>query len=116
MTALKFFLDEDIYGAVAPALRIAGVDAISTPEMKRLGESDDAQLEWASGEGRALVTFNVAHFAKLYAQWAQSTRDHAGIVVSSQRPVGDLIRRLNHLARTLDAQSMRNRLEFLGEW
>ena len=43
-------------------------------------------------------------------------RHHAGIVVSSQRPIGEVIRRLLHLASALDAESMRDRLEFLSDW
>jgi hypothetical protein len=43
-------------------------------------------------------------------------RHHAGIIVSSQRPIGDVIRRLLHLASALDAESMRDRLEFLTDW
>jgi Domain of unknown function (DUF5615) len=56
-----------VYGAVASALRSAGIDAVSTPEVGRLGESDESQLEWATAEERAIVTFNVAHFAALHA-------------------------------------------------
>jgi hypothetical protein len=41
-------MDEDIYSAVAFALRRAGVDTVSTAEVHRLGESDESQLLWAS--------------------------------------------------------------------
>jgi hypothetical protein len=34
-----FFTDEDVYAAVAVALRKAGLDAVSTLEAGRLGES-----------------------------------------------------------------------------
>ena len=116
MTALRFFTDEDVYGAVVPALRRVGIDAVSTPEAGREGLDDESQLDWVSTEGRVLVTFNVAHFAELHANWLRSGRHHAGIVVSSQRPIGDMVRRLLHLASALDAESMRDRLEFLGDW
>ena len=43
-------------------------------------------------------------------------RHHAGIVVSSQRPVGEVVRRLLRLAGALDAEALRDRLEFLGDW
>lgn len=46
MTQVRFFTDEDVYGAISVALRKAGIDAISTPEAGRLGETDEAQLEW----------------------------------------------------------------------
>ena len=101
MSGLRFFMDEDLYAAVAPALRKSGLDAVSTPEAGRLGQSDEAQLAWAADEGRVFATFNVAHFAALHATWMQQGRHHAGIVVSSQRPIGDLLRRLLHLASAL---------------
>ncbi|MEW5941162.1 MAG: DUF5615 family PIN-like protein [Chloroflexota bacterium] len=116
MSAIRFFTDEDVYGAVAPALRRAGIDALSTAEAGRGGESDESQLDWASNENRALFTFNVGHFAKLHANHMAEGRHHAGIIVSSQRPIGDVIRRLLHLASALDAESMPDRLEFLSDW
>jgi hypothetical protein len=67
MIAIRFFTDEDVYGAVAHALENRAIDAISTPEAGRLGESDESQLERAYLHGRALVSFNVGHFARLHA-------------------------------------------------
>lgn len=116
MTAPAFFSDEDVYAAVAIALRKAGLDALSTPEAHRRGNSDESQLTWAAEHGHVLVTFNVAHFAALHWAWMSQGRHHAKIVVSSQRPVGDVLRRLQRLAGTLDADTMRDRLEYLGDW
>lgn len=116
MTAMRFFMDEDVYGAVALALRRAGIDAISTTETGRVGESDESQLDWASDAERVIVTFNVGHFADLHAGRLAQGRRHAGIVVSSQRPIGEVLRRLLHLARALDAEAMCDRLEFLSDW
>ncbi|MBI3836345.1 MAG: DUF5615 family PIN-like protein [Planctomycetia bacterium] len=116
MTAIRFFTDEDVYRATATALRKAGVDAISTPGAARRGESDESQLKWAHAQGRAIVTFNVAHFAGLHTTWMQQGRHHGGIILSQQRPIGDLIGRLLRLAGTLDSEAMRDRLEFLSDW
>ena len=116
MSAARFLMDEDVYGAVAPALRRAGIDAISTTDADRGGESDESQLDWASNEDRAMFTFNVGHFAGLHAMRMAAGRHHAGIIVSSQRPIGDVIRRLLNIASALDNESMRDRLEFLSDW
>ena len=116
MAAIRFFTDEDVYGATAPALRNAGWDAVSTPETGRLGQSDESQLQWATNQGRVFVTFNVGHFAHLHRTWMSQGREHAGIIVSAQHPIGDLLRRLVHLTSTLDGDAMRNRLEFLSDW
>jgi hypothetical protein len=116
MAQAKFFTDEDVYGVVAVALRKGGCDAVSTPETGRLGETDESQLQWATEQRRILVTFNVAHFANLHTQWVRQGRHHAGIIVSTHRPVRELLRRLSHLAGALDAEAMRDRLEFLSDW
>jgi hypothetical protein len=116
MSNLRILTDEDVYGAVAPALRRAGIDAVSTPEIHRSQQSDESQLEWASAENRVIVTFNVAHFAALHTRWLLQGRHHAGIVVSNQRPIGDVLRRLLHLTAVESAESMRDRLDFLRDW
>jgi hypothetical protein len=116
MSRVQFFTDEDVYGAIATALRRTGFDAVSTPEVSRLRESDESQLLWAAAQGRVLVTFNVAHFASMHTDWMRQNRHHAGLVVSCQRPIGDVLRRLLNLASKLDADAMRDRLEFLSDW
>jgi len=110
------FTDEDIHGAVAVQLRVAGLDAISTPEAGRLGEPDLSQLIWASQQGRMLVTFNVPDFTRLHHDWMKQGQHHAGVVVSDQRPVGEVLRRLLHLAQSLSADDMKDRLEYLSNW
>jgi hypothetical protein len=116
MNPIRLFTDEDMYGAIAPALRQVGFDATSTPEAGRLGALDEDQLVWAAGEGRALVTFNVGDFAALHADWLATGKRHAGIIVSSQLTIGDVLRRLVGLASALDADAMLDRLEFLSDW
>jgi len=116
MSAVRFFTDEDVYADVAPALRRAGIDAVSTPEAERLAETDEVQLEWSATAGRVIVSFNAGHFAELHWRWLSEGRQHAGIVVSQQRPLGDTIRRLRRLANTLDAEAMHDRLEYLNDW
>lgn len=116
MTEIRFFTDEDVYGSVARKLRERSIDAVSTPEAGRLRESDESQLAWASQEGRAILTFNVADFARIHNEWMSRFRHHAGIVVSRQRPIGDLLERIVALASTLTAIQMRDRLEFLSNW
>lgn len=116
MSAIRFFTDEDVYGATVVALRRAGCDSVSTPESGQMRQSDESQLIWATGEGRVIVTFNVSHFAALHARWIASGQSHSGIIVSSQRPLGDLIRRLLHLANTLEAEEMHDRIEYLSDW
>jgi hypothetical protein len=116
MSQIRVFADEDMQRAVAVQLRAAGFDAIATLEANRLGESDPSQLLWAAREGRMLVTYNVADFARIHYEWMKQGLHHAGIVVSRQRPIGDALQRLLHLALTLSAEDMQDRLEYLSNW
>lgn len=116
MSDLRFFTDEDVYGDVAPILRSHGFDAVSSLEADRLSETDPSQLEWCRGQGRAIISFNVGHFAAMHTERMFAGDPHMGIIVSHQRPIGDLMRRLLRLARTLTAEEMIDRLEYLNNW
>jgi hypothetical protein len=116
MNRIRFSTDEDIYGTVALRLRPGGYDAISTPEAGRLGEDDPSQLAWATREGRVLITFNVADFARQHQEWIVRGDIHTGIVVSHQRPIGEMIRRLLNLGQSLSSDEMLERLEYLSNW
>jgi hypothetical protein len=116
MSAIRFFTDEDVHGWVAASLRHRGFEAISTPEADRLNESDDSQLLWAASNDYSIVTFNVGHFTSRHTESLKSGQHHSGMIVSRQRPIGEIVCRLLHVASTLDAASMRDRLEFLSDW
>lgn len=116
MSQCRFFTDEDLHAAIAPALRQLGFDAVSTPEAGRLGESDEDQLIWSASEGRAIVTFNIGHFVALHTQWIHQGNRHTGIIVDLQTDVGEVVHRLTRLAAALDADAMQDRLEFLRNW
>ena len=107
------FLDEDVHGALAASLRKRGNDAVHAGEARRLGVSDESQLAFATGEERCLVTFNVGDFVQLHNRWVAAGREHAGIVVSKQLPVGETLRRLLALLQKEDAESLRGQIRFL---
>jgi uncharacterized protein DUF5615 len=110
---LRLFLDEDVHAALAAALRKRGHDAVLALETKRLGLSDESQLNFATQENRALVTFNVGDFVRLHNRWIDERREHAGIIVSKQLPVGEMLRRLLALLQKENGDSMRGQVRFL---
>lgn len=116
MNALRLFTDEDVFGEVAKQLRLKGLDAVSTPEALRLGESDESQLEWAAQQGRIIATFNVGDFARLHYEWMNRRLHHAGVLVSKSRSIGAVVRRVCNLAAKLSQDDMQNRLEYLTNW
>jgi predicted nuclease of predicted toxin-antitoxin system len=117
--ACQFHLDEDTEShALMRALRDRGVDLTTTSELG-LGEaSDEQQLEAAALAGRVLVTYNAADFCRLHGEYLRTGRHHAGIVIAAQQQhsAGDMMRRLLRLRSALDAEAMRDRLEFLSRW
>jgi len=110
---LRLFLDEDVHAALAAALRKRGHDAVLALEEKRLGLSDESQLNFATQENRCLVTFNVGDFVRLHNSWIDAGREHAGIIVSKQLPVGEMLRRLLALLQKENGDSMRGQVRFL---
>jgi hypothetical protein len=91
---VKLLLDEMYPARLARALRERGADAEGVDERSPLrGLSDEELLVVAAGEGRALVSENVADFMRLYGEWGSADRRHAGIVVAlssrfSRTPAG----------------------------
>src|SRR5215212_8105480 len=94
---IRLYLDEDVQKRVAPALRLRGFDATNVHELQRKGLSDEEQLELAATEGRTIFTYNTSDFLKLHLDWVRLTKEHAGIIVSDQLPIGEVTRRLLNL-------------------
>jgi predicted nuclease of predicted toxin-antitoxin system len=110
---LRLFLDEDVHLPLAEALRKRGHDAVHTLEERRAGLSDDSQLAFASAENRCLVTFNVGDFVQLHNHWLETGREHCGIIVSKQMPIGQTLRRLLAILQKEDAETISGQLRFL---
>jgi len=110
---LRLFFDEDVHTALAVTLRKRGHDAVHALEEKRLGLPDESQLTFAAAENRCLVTFNVGDFVQLHNRWIAEEREHAGIIVSKQLPVGESLRRLLALLQRENGETMKGQLRFL---
>jgi len=46
------------------------------------------------------LTFNARHFAPLAADWFVAGRQHAGIIISAELPLGELRKRVAQLLTT----------------
>ncbi len=91
---MKLYFDEHVHPLVAVMLRERGIDCRTTQEAGNLGRSDEAQLHYATTQGRVLVTFDRRDFLILANQWATIHRQHAGLILSKQSPVQELVRYL----------------------
>lgn len=119
MSEIRYHLDEDCQSSsLAAALRQHGVEVTTTTEAGIAGVDDEAQMRHAEERGHVIVTNNIADFTALHARWLAEGRHHAGIVVFPQQAysIGETVRRLTHLRRTLSAEAMRDRLEWLNAW
>ena len=69
-------------------------------------------------QGRALYSFNVAHFYRLHTAYVTQGKSHAGIVLARQQrySVAEQTRHLLRLVASKSAADMKNRVEFLSAW
>ncbi len=116
MAALKIYLDEDVHPFVAQALRLRGWDALTTVEAGRRTTSDDAQLDFATEQGRALLTYNSRDFSRMHSERIAAGRTHAGIIVATQDDPRRNIRGLLRLINAVPAEAITDQLIYLSNW
>jgi predicted nuclease of predicted toxin-antitoxin system len=106
---VRLFLDAHV-----SARRIATVlrerhDVRAADEEHELDGSDDERLlALASEEGRIMVTFNIADFARITTEWAAASRTHAGcllIVGIDHAEFGLILRVIEHALSTRPDQA-----------
>ena len=107
---IRFHLDENVDPDVARALRRHGIDVTTSVEVGLLTMEDAAQLAYALGEGRLIVTHD-ADFLRMDAQGVE----HAGIAYchKSARSVGEIIRTLMLIYEVLEPEELKGRVEYL---
>lgn len=112
---IRVYLDEDVPEAVAIALRLRGYDVLTTREARNKGLSDNDQLASARSEGRVLFTHNIADFIRIHKEFLQKGREHSGIIVSRQRPIGVMVKALLSLLSNLSSEEAKNQLLWLTD-
>jgi hypothetical protein len=116
---LRLYFDEDSMShALIVGLLARGVDVASALEAGMVERSDEEHLEYATADGRALYTFNIADFSRLHATWLGAARSHAGLILCRQQQytVGEQMRRLLKLIAARSSEDMANRAEYLSAW
>jgi predicted nuclease of predicted toxin-antitoxin system len=92
---MRLYLDEHIHLTIASLLHARGIDCLTTRDAGNLSFSDEAQLAFATSQGRAILTFNHTDFLQLATQWHEMGRSHTGILLSKELAIPELIRRLH---------------------
>lgn len=117
---VSLYLDDDVDHALARLLHAHGVDAISTLEAGTVGHPDEWHLEFATAQGRALVSYNFHDYLPLAESWFTAGREHAGIILSFRQfrreQIGEAIQLLLRLLTAVPASELRNTVRFLDEF
>jgi len=113
---MKLYLDEHISPLLAAILLERGIDCLTARDAGMLGDSDDAQLRYATAHRRVLVTFNRKDFLALASQWAENGRAHAGLIVSKQAAVPELLRLVLHVVTRHRQDDLTNHILWLQNY
>ena len=107
---IRYFFDQHIPSAVAHGLRQRGVDVSTAQDAGRCGLPDADQLQFSTKDERVLVSFDTDYLAL-----AASGVQHAGIAWchAMKYSIGQLIQILLLLHAVLDADDMKNHVEYL---
>ena len=112
---IKLFIDEDVHAALCAILRRRGFDVIHAQDSDRKGNSDREQLDYAVQQKRCLFSFNVKDYVLLHNKYVQQGKEHWGVIVSKQLPIGETLRRILKVLQRNTQYSMKNSIIFLSQ-
>lgn len=90
-----------------------GHDVTRTPnDWMALDATDEQQLLGATAQGRCLLTFNIRDFMVLAKRYPH----HGGIILSTQKPMPELLKAIDHLLTETDADDWPGQVRWLNLW
>ena len=113
---IDLYLDADVNRDLAELLRKEGFEAISAWELGQQGWEDPQQLEYAVSKQMALLTHNRDDYIRLAQEYERTGRDHHGIIVSRQLPLGEMRKLLLRLLDSVTADDMKNNFRYLSDF
>ena len=113
---IRLFFDEDVPEAVAVGLRLRGYDVVTTRQAGRRGLTDAQQLDYAHSQGILLFSHNAADYTKLHVEYVRKGREHSGILLARQLPVGFIVTAMLKFLSSSKAKDIRNQVVWLSEW
>jgi predicted nuclease of predicted toxin-antitoxin system len=110
MSKIKFHFDEHMDKATANGLRRRGIDVTTTFDVGLLEASDPDQIEFATREGRVLVTCD-----RKIGVYVQGQSKHSGIVIlrPGRNMIGPNVNLLSQLCRDSSAEEMVDEIRYL---
>jgi predicted nuclease of predicted toxin-antitoxin system len=113
---IKLYLDEDIDPLLTKVLRDRGYDILSTHEAKMHKSDDYKQIDFAISEGRAILTHNVRDFHRIAKEYGRISKSHSGIILSSQLPFKELLKRVLRLLHKHNSEDIPNQVLWLEDF
>jgi len=110
---IKLYLDEDVDVLVAELIRSQGFHAITTSEVRRKGEDEPQQLEYAVSRQCAIVTHNRVDFEMLAQQYFADDLTHYEIVIAVQRLPHKITELLLNILNDFTADEMINQIIYI---
>ena len=90
-----------------------GHDVTRTPnEWMALDAGDVAQLLGSTAQGRVIFTFNVRDYIELARRYPR----HAGILLSAQKPMPELLTALDRMLNETQAEAWVGQVRWLNDW
>ena len=106
---LRVYLDEDVDVLLAGLLTAHGYDCLTKVAARRLGKTDEEQLQFAKHEARVVITHNRTDFENFATAWWSAKQDHPGIVLAVRRvDVYDLAGHVLPVLQLYDQAGWRN--------
>lgn len=111
---IALYMDHHIPEAVTKGLRRRGVDVLTAREDGTARASDEILLARASALGRVLFSQD-DDLLGIAATWLSDDRPFAGLVFGApmRLTIGQAVADLELMAKALDPDDMRNRIEFV---
>lgn len=103
---LCLMVDECVPIALFYALESDGYDVVLSPKRSR-SFKDPELLAASAKQGRILITTD-AHITGHLQKRVAAGKDHPGILLGLQQPIGGLIRRTRQKLKRLDPKTIRN--------
>jgi hypothetical protein len=114
VTKLRLHLDADTSRvSLWRALLERGHDVTRTPnDWMALDATDEQQLLGATAQGRCIFTFNIRDFVALAKRYPR----HGGIILSTQKPMHELLKSLDCMLSETDAEDWSGQVRWLSNW
>ena len=111
MSEIIIYADENVDLAIVEALNRRGISAYSCKDFQSFGITDEQQIQFAFVKSFVILTHDPDFLRMVSAKKVK----HSGILFVAQGKfsVGELLRRIESIVSVLNANDMKNHIEFL---